>query len=138
MSHRRAARFAVVVVALVGAFWMASCSKSDSPTAPGGGGGGGGSVAPAPFNLTFPAAGRSVALTFPNAGTFGYHCTPHQGNGMTGTVNVSAGGVDDSVVVNVGPGNTLTFNPATVSLKPGGYVRWVNQSTMTNHTVTSN
>jgi plastocyanin len=30
--------------------------------------------------------------TFPNAGTFPYHCTIHGAQGMVGTITVSAGG----------------------------------------------
>ena len=55
---------------------------------------------------------------------------------MNGIVNVSATSGDDSILVHVGPGNALVFSPATVTIKSGGKVRWVNDSPMTNHTVT--
>lgn len=34
-------------------------------------------------------AGESYELTFATAGTFEYFCIPHEGTGMTGTVDVS-------------------------------------------------
>jgi plastocyanin len=104
------------------------------------GGGGSKSTSPAPtgpsFNFTFPATGVSHAFTFTDAGTWDYRCTPHQGSGMTGTVTVSAGSMVDSVLVTVGPGDALTFSPSAATIKVGGTIRWVNGSTMPNHTVT--
>lgn len=101
------------------------------PTTPGGGGG-------PTFDLRFPATGASQSFTFTPAGSWVYHCTPHgsQTSGMRGTVVVDAGSAIDSALVSVGESNTLTFTPATVTIKPGGTVRWVNESSMTNHTVT--
>ena len=101
---------------------------------------GGGGTPTTPGNtltlaLTFPAQGASRQHTFTEAGVFDYRCLPHGGSGMTGRVTVDAGSADDSVVVNVGQGG-LFFVPANVTVKVGGYVRWVNASTMTNHTVT--
>jgi plastocyanin len=84
-----------------------------------------------PFGL-----GQSAAVTFPNAGTFGYHCIPHQSMGMVGTVQVDAAGAD-SQLVQIGL-TGLSFSPATAHIKPNGYVRWVNVSSFTIHTVTSN
>jgi len=43
----------------------------------------------------------TFSFTFPNAGTFPYHCIPHCDDGMTGTVTVS------------NPTQTVTTNPAT-------------------------
>lgn len=85
--------------------------------------------------FTFPAQGASRLHTFTEAGVFDYRCIPHGGSGMTGRVTVDAGSANDSVVVNVGQGG-LFFVPSSVTIKVGGYVRWVNASTMTNHTVT--
>jgi plastocyanin len=106
----------------------------------GSGGGGGGGITNPPgapsFDLRFPATGVSKDFTFTTAGTWDYHCTPHQGSGMTGTVVVNASAPADSAVVTVGPGNTTSFSPSSVTIKTGGYVRWVNASSMTNHTVT--
>ena len=116
---------------------LASCSGGSSPTPTGGNPGGGTPTAPAPFRLTFPTAGRSVTVVFPNPGTFPYHCEAHQGDGMAGAVIVHASGVD-SMVVSVGPGSNRTFNPSSVTIKPGGSVRWVNAGTRNDHTVTSN
>lgn len=124
--------FSVVLVVL--SVLAAGCggSKSGNPTAPPPGGGGG----PA-YDFGPLALGQSVLQTFPTAGTFGYRCKPHAGSGMTGSVTVSNGSAD-SALVNVGQGNALQFAPGSVTIKPGGYVRWVNVSNMTNHTVTSN
>src|SRR5262249_44933783 len=36
--------------------------------------------------------GESFTFTFTDAGTFSYHCTPHQAMGMVGTVTVTDGG----------------------------------------------
>ncbi len=125
---------AAALVTLAAGEAVFGCSKKSSPTSPGGGGGG---TAPAPFDLHFTAQGVSQQLTFPNASTFGYHCTPHQSAGMTGTVTVSSAGTD-SALVSVGFNNLNQFNPASVTIKANGHVRWVNVSTSTNHTVTSN
>ncbi|HUK64232.1 MAG TPA: hypothetical protein VLV15_12890, partial [Dongiaceae bacterium] len=72
--------------------------------------------------------------TFANAGSYGYHCTIH-GTVMAGTVNVSAGSANDSVLVTIGSGGN-NYSPATVDVKPGGHVRWINVGV--THTVTSN
>jgi hypothetical protein len=137
-GHGRAR--ALVSIALVGLLGAAACSKSSSPTSPyggggGGAGGGGGGGAPllslGPFGIA-----QSAEFTFMNAGTFGYHCIPHQSMGMVGTVQVDAAGAD-SQLVQIGL-TGLSFTPATAHIKPGGYVRWVNASSFTIHTVTSN
>jgi plastocyanin len=121
---------ALVFVALGGG----ACNSS-SPTSPYGGGGGGGGGGTT-FNLGPFGIGQSASFTFASAGTFGYHCIPHRAMGMTGTVQVDAGGAD-SLVVQIGPGNGLTFSPASAHIKPGGHVRWVNASNLTIHTVTN-
>lgn len=109
---------------------IAGCGGGSSKsTTPGGGGG-------PTFDLRFPATNASQQLAFTAAGSWDYHCTPHQGSGMTGTVVVDAGSANDSALVTIGTGNTLTFTPSSVTIKPGGLVRWVNASNMTNHTVT--
>jgi plastocyanin len=118
--------FTFALVVIIG------CGGDDGPTNPGGGGGGGGPT----FNFTFPATGVSHSLMFMDVGTWAYHCTPHGGSGMTGSITVDAGSAIDSVLVEVGPGNTFTFSPSSATIKPHGIVRWVNSSTMTNHTVT--
>ena len=110
---------------------IAGCGGGSSKSTNPGGGGGGPS-----FDLHFPATNASQQFTFADAGTWGYHCTPHQGSGMTGTVVVDAGSANDSALVQVGPGDALSYSPSTVTIKPGGHVRWVNVSSMTMHTVT--
>ena len=125
---------------------VASCKSPTSSYGGGGGGygggggggtgGGGGGGAGTLFNFGPFAIGQSAKLAFATAGTFGYHCIPHQSMGMTGTVQVDDSGVD-SAVVQVGSGG-YSFSPATAHIKPAGYVRWVNVSALSVHTVTSN
>lgn len=122
-----------VAMVILAALALAGCSSKDSnPTAPGGGGSGGPN-----FNFTFPSVGSSNTATFPNAGSFSYRCTPHQGSGMTGTVVVTSGAAMLDTV-EVGPNGTLTFSPSTVTIAPGGTVRWVRPATASlgNHTAT--
>lgn len=121
----------------------ALCSSALLLIAGCGGGGGGGSPTnpgggtPDPvFDLRFPATGASQSFTFTKDGTWDYACTPHASSGMDGTVVVNAGSANDSALVTIGPSNTLTFSPASVTIRTGGTVRWVNASNMTNHTVT--
>ena len=125
---------ALVLVAAIGA----GCSSSSNN-----------SVAPQPlpgpnFSFAFPTAG-SVAVpgtsnkqvfTAADTGSWSYRCNAHVSSGMTGTINVVAGPPVDSALVQVGAGNALVFSPSTVTIHAGGYVRWINVSTMTNHTVT--
>lgn len=103
------------------------------------GGGGGPTGPPNPPGLTlaftFPATGTSRLHAFTSAGVFDYRCGPHGGSGMTGRVTVDAGSSVDSAVVEVGL-TGLNFTPNAVTIKVGGYVRWVNKSGLTNHTVT--
>ena len=89
------------------------------------------------FSFTFPQTGTSHSLVFISAGSWNYRCIPHTSSGMNGTVVVEASSPNDSQVVTVAPGDALVFDPVSVSIKPGGTVRWVNASTtMFNHTVT--
>ena len=127
MPRTRRITLALLLVTALAA--AAGCSEDKSSTAP--------PVVSGPtFNLTFPAQGTSQAVTFITVGSWSYRCEPHATGGMTGTVNVEVASPNDSVVVAVGPSDSLVFRPSTVTIKSGGYVRWVNQSTMTNHTVT--
>jgi plastocyanin len=126
----------------VHAMWLAAllciaavtgCSGAGGySTAPvGGGSNGGGNL----FNLGPFAIGQSAQLTFSNAGTFPYHCITHRSVGMVGTVQVDASGAD-SVLVQIGASGDR-FTPALAHVHAGGHVRWVNVSSMTNHTVTN-
>jgi len=124
----------LIAFALAGS---ASCGKNPTSYGGGAGSGGGGGSSTATFNFGPFAAGQSVTRQFTASGSTGYHCTPHRSSGMVGTVNVAATG-DDSAVVQVGAGNSLTFSPATVNIKTNATVRWVNVSNSTMHTVTSN
>ena len=121
---------------------LASCgTKSNAPTY--GSGAGGTPTGPA-FNLTFPATGTSQTFTFAatDTGSWIYHCMVHGSAtaGMRGTVVVNSTASEDSATVEVGvnSGGTdaLVFTPSLVTIKPGGHVRWINLSGMSNHTVT--
>jgi len=129
---------ALVLTTVLALLVIAACGKSSSPTSPygGGGGGGGGTGGGTTFGFGPFAQGQSASFTFPTAGTFGYHCIPHRAMGMTGEVLVDATGAD-SALVQIGASG-FSFEPSTAHIKSGGHVRWVNASTLTNHTVTSN
>jgi plastocyanin len=143
MRFSRSMLWLTFAASITGLVVLGACSgKSSKSTAPygnttGGTGGTGGGTTGTTFNLGPFALGQSVEFIFPDAGTFGYHCIPHQGSGMTGTVTVDVAGAD-SQVVSIGPGNTLTFSPTSAHIKPAGHVRWLNVSSSTMHTVTSN
>ena len=102
---------------------MAGCGSKDKGTNP--------------MNTTepFESGGMSTngpstfVHVFSTAGSFGYRCRIH--GGMAGTINVTTGAADSAVV---SIGNNF-FNPTPVSIKPGGYARWVSTTT-TTHTVT--
>ena len=116
----RPARLAVLLAVAV----LLGCGKSSDSTAPP-------AVTGPTWNFTFPQTGTSNQRFFTEVGTWDYRCTSHAG--MNGTITVGASGVD-SQVVNLIAGNQ--FSPPTVSLKTGGYIRWVNTSTTLNHTST--
>jgi len=119
----------LLILVLSGVFWAASCNNL--PTSLGSGEGTiivvKGNVHLGPF-----AAGQSARQAFDATGIFGYHCTAHR-TVATGSVQVDASGADSTVVQITASG----FAPSIAHIKPGGYVRWVNVSTATNHTVTS-
>lgn len=71
------------------------------------------------FDSGVVGTGTSFTHVFPNAGSTPYFCTVHTTQ-MTGTVNVSGAGTDSAVVAVA----NFSFTPATVTIKPGGYVRW--------------
>lgn len=72
-------------------------------------------------------------LTFTELGDFDYFCRYHPV--MQGTVEVVAGG-SASATVNIVDAPVMDFSPATITIGPGGTVRWENHS-MQHHTVTS-
>jgi plastocyanin len=88
-----------------------------------------------PFDSGLQNAGFVFTRVFPLAGNVPYFCIPHHSSGMTGTVTVSASSSTDIADVTVGPGGSLTFDPASVTVKVGGRVRWTWGSS--GHTVTS-
>jgi plastocyanin len=62
--------------------------------------------------------GSVFVNTFTDNGTWSYRCRLH--SGMTGSVQVSAAGVDSpSVTI-----SNNQFTPASVHVKTGSYVKW--------------
>lgn len=119
-----AAAFVLTTAVLVGC--------NGGPTSPNGGGSTGGSGSGnTPFESGTLNAPASFVRVFPTAGTVGYHCRFHVNMGMVGTVTVAASGADSAVVTASG----TSFAPSTVTIKPGGHVRW--NVTGGTHTVTS-
>ena len=55
------------------------------------------------------APGRTFSFTFNNAGAFRYFCTPHQNQGMIGTVNVQGAANTPPTVTLTAPANGATF-----------------------------
>ena len=124
-----------VVLVLLCLTSMSACSKNN------GGGGGGGGITNPPSGDSFDSGdmnqGQSFQFTFPTAATVGYHCRHHAE--MTGTISIATGQADSAVVSMVSNrpyGHA--FSPSTVSIKPTGYVRWVNNDAGVVHTATSN
>jgi plastocyanin len=113
-----------VAVALI--FGLPGCGSSSGPTTPPGG---------LELNSGNIPPGGVYQHAFANAGTFAYHCTIHAA--MTGNkVVVDAAASADSAVVSIVSASSPGFSPSSVTIKPGGHVRWVNAHSMT-HTVTS-
>lgn len=135
LSARSLPATALVLAAALVAGCSNNSSSSTAPTPP---------VTGPTFSFAFPAAGTVAVpgtsnfriFTSGEVGTWAYRCIPHGSAGMTGTVVVDAASTIDSAFVQVGAGNALAFSPSTVTIKPGGRVRWANVSSMTNHTVT--
>jgi plastocyanin len=122
---RHLPRIPAALVALLSAVLLGGCSK-DKGTDPGGSTGG------TTFDIPLPS-GRSAVFTFDHVATHPYHCGIHPA--MTGTVDISASSSVDSVVVTVNA-TAGGFNPSAVTIKVGGYVRWVNVGSF-NHSVVS-
>ena len=84
--------------------------------------------------------GDTFTVTFGGEASYGYHCNFHPE--MQGTVIVSAAAPSSDVSVLIDDGPPKRFNPATVSVQPGGIVRWYYPpgvpGDMTQHTVTEN
>jgi plastocyanin len=109
--------------------WVAACSKNnDKGTNP--------PPAGSELNSGSIAPGVVFQHTFASAGSFPFHCTIHPV--MTGTVTVDAGSANDSAFVSIVSMTSTGFSPQSVTIKPGGHVRWLNNPGQPTHTVTSN
>jgi len=129
MSAPSLPRALVLSLSVLAVALLSTCGSKDST-----------SPSPAPggptFNFTFTMSGTSHTRTFTEVGTWNYRCVTH--GGMSGTVIVDPSSAADSVTggVGVGSGGNV-FTPASVTIKPGGQVRWVLAvGAATNHTVT--
>ena len=121
-------RLALAALLVFVALWVAACSKNDKSTNP-----------PPPgaeLNSGQLAAGKVFQHTFASAGSFPYKCTNHPV--MTGTVTVNASSANDSAFVSIVSMTATGFSPQSVTIKPGGHVRWLNNPGQPPHTVTSN
>jgi hypothetical protein len=116
--------FSALALLALGLSLAGGCSKKSSTNPMGGGGGGGGTE---PIESGVFTSGIFVHR-FNTAGDYAYHCSVH-GLSMSGTVHVAAAG--DSPLVTIG--NNF-YNPSTVNVKAGDYVRW--QANGTPHSVT--
>jgi plastocyanin len=90
---------------------------------------------PAPLNH-----GDTFPVTFGGEATYNYHCNFHPE--MQGTVIVSNAATSSDVSVLIENGPPKRFNPESVSVLPGGTVRWYYPpgppGETTQHTVTEN
>jgi plastocyanin len=88
-----------------------------------------------PAMLGATTGSQNYIHVFADAGTYPYHCRYHTSSyhRMAGTVIVDPQGADSAfVTISVG-----AFHAATVTVKPGGQVRWQNFDDGVHHTVTS-
>ena len=100
------------------------CSSSD--------GGGTGGPPAGTLNSGNFSGGQSFVFTFTTAGSFNYECTNH--SGMHGNITVDSNSPNDSLLVTAGGGSNV-FSPVNGTVKPNGYVRWINAGG--THNVTS-
>ena len=118
---------ALIVLLSVGLIAISACSKSSTAPVVGGG-------APELNSGNIPGGGV-FKHTFATVGTFPYHCAIHAA--MTGNqVVVSSGSTNDSAFVQIVSLTAPGFSPPSVTIRPGGYVRWINTLGGV-HTVTS-
>jgi len=118
-------RFSVYGLLLLSAA-AAGCSSPSSPPEP--------PVVTGPtFDFTFPAQNVSHDFQFTESGDWDYNCRPHKSSGMVGVIHVRESSTRDSALVAVGFGG-LRFEPDSVTIKLNGSIRWVNVSTVVNHT----
>jgi plastocyanin len=118
---------AAALLILVSSFVAAGCSKSDnkSTNPPGG--------TTRELSSGDISAGANYAHRFFAPGTFAYHCEHHSMNG-TVTVSGSAPAGDSLKAVSI---TNYQFALSSVTIPIGGKVTWTNNSSGTDHTVTS-
>lgn len=69
-----------------------------------------------PFCGSSSPSGGTCSVTFNVAGTFSYHCIPHGGFGMVGSVTVNAAAFPPAVSITNPPNNALFIAPATIAI----------------------
>ena len=122
-------RFPMLILAAAALGFAAGCGNDSSapPTRPGPPGTSAiissGSIAP---------GGGSFTFTFPDTGTTGYHCGLHPSTMRGNSVTVTSTSPNDSMVVQIVSLSAPGYSPSATTIKPGGYVRWVNVHTMTH------
>jgi len=115
---------ATALVLMSGLIAVSSCSDDESTNPPAG--------SARLFDSESVPNGSTFQFTFNDSGAVPYHCEIHPI--MTGMVTVASGQADSDTVFIVNPTAT-GFSPQNVSIRPGGFVLWINQSV--THTVTS-
>ncbi len=123
-------RIAAILAAIAIVVLLGACS-GDSGTNNNGGGGGGNTREFVSGDLD---NGQSYSHTFNTAKVVNYYCRYHGGpggQGMSGTITVTAGGTAAQFQSNIN-GSTLQ----TLSVPVGSTIRWTNNTNLT-HTVES-
>ena len=115
---------ATVVALVVGLLTISACSDDESTNPP--------DNTAKLFDSGDVPNGATFQFTFNDSGAVPYHCEIHPI--MKGTVTVASGQADFDTVTIVNASAT-GFSPQNVSIRPGGFVLWINKSV--THRVTS-
>jgi plastocyanin len=113
-----------VVLDLVLFALIMGCSGDDN--------GGTGGPPSGPLNSGNFSSG-SYVFRFTAGGSFNYECTNHLGMHGNITVDVNSPNTDSALVTAGGASNT--FTPVNQTVRPNGYIRWINAGGV--HNVTS-